>query len=169
MRTGWDVVIGLEIHVQLSTLSKIFSGASTTFGAMPNSQACLVDLGMPGILPVINDAVFPKAIAFGIAIGATIGTRSVFDRKNYFYPDLPKGYQITQMDAPIVTGGSIDINLSNGSTKTIRITRAHLEEDAGKSIHSEFHANPTHCQKPIPYTIPVIPYLPYLYHWLRHG
>ena len=139
MRTGWDVVIGLEIHVQLSTLSKIFSGASTTFGAMPNSQACLVDLGMPGILPVVNGAVFPKAIAFGIAIGATIGTRSVFDRKNYFYPDLPKGYQITQMDAPIVTGGSIDINLTNGSTKTIRITRAHLEEDAGKSIHSDFH------------------------------
>ncbi len=138
MREGWEVVIGLEIHVQLSTLSKIFSGASTTFGAIPNSQACLVDLGMPGVLPVVNDAVFPKAIAFGIGIGATIGTRSLFDRKNYFYPDLPKGYQITQMNAPIVTGGSIDINLSNGSTKTIRITRAHLEEDAGKSIHSEF-------------------------------
>ena len=100
MRTGWDVVIGLEIHVQLSTLSKIFSGASTTFGAMPNSQACLVDLGMPGILPVVNDAVFPKAIAFGIAIGATIGTRSVFDRKNYFYPDLPKGTRLLRWMLP---------------------------------------------------------------------
>ena len=139
MSTEWEVVIGLEIHVQLATRSKIFSGASTAFGAKPNTQASAVDLGLPGVLPVVNEAVFPRAVAFGLSIGATIGQRSVFDRKNYFYPDLPKGYQITQMDEPIVLGGSVDITLKDGSTKTIRVTRAHLEEDAGKSLHEDFH------------------------------
>lgn len=139
MSAQWETVIGLEIHVQLSTDSKIFSGASTAFGAQPNTQASAVDLGLPGVLPVVNEAVFPKAVSFGLAIGADIGQRSCFDRKNYFYPDLPKGYQITQMDEPIVMGGSVDINLKDGSTKTIRITRAHLEEDAGKSLHEDFH------------------------------
>ena len=131
MRSGWEAVIGLEIHVQLTTASKIFSGASTTFGAEPNSQACPVDLGLPGVLPVVNDAVYPKAIAFGLGIGASISSRSVFDRKNYFYPDLPKGYQITQMASPIILGGTVEITLNDGSCKTIRVTRAHLEEDAG--------------------------------------
>jgi len=139
MRQDWEVVIGLEIHVQLSTESKIFSGASTRFGASPNTQACAVDLGLPGVLPVTNDAVFPRAIAFGLGIGATIGQVSSFDRKNYFYPDLPKGYQITQMDRPIVVGGEVEINLDNSASKVIRITRAHLEEDAGKSLHEDFH------------------------------
>ncbi|MBT4159886.1 MAG: Asp-tRNA(Asn)/Glu-tRNA(Gln) amidotransferase subunit GatB [Gammaproteobacteria bacterium] len=139
MREDWEVVIGLEIHVQLSTESKIFSGASTKFGASPNTQACAVDLGLPGVLPVVNEAVYPKAIAFGLGVGATIGERSCFDRKNYFYPDLPKGYQITQMDEPIVIGGQVEISLADGSTKTVRITRAHLEEDAGKSLHEDFH------------------------------
>ena len=138
MRPDWEAVIGLEIHVQLSTASKIFSGASTTFGAEPNSQACPVDLGLPGVLPVVNDAVYPKAIAFGLGIGASISSRSVFDRKNYFYPDLPKGYQITQMDEPIVLGGTVEITLKDGISKTIRVTRAHLEEDAGKSLHEDF-------------------------------
>ena len=138
MRPDWEAVIGLEIHVQLSTASKIFSGASTTFGAEPNSQACPVDLGLPGVLPVVNDAVYPKAIAFGLGIGASISSRSVFDRKNYFYPDLPKGYQITQMDEPIVLGGTVEITLKDGNSKTIRVTRAHLEEDAGKSLHEDF-------------------------------
>ena len=135
---GWEVVIGLEIHVQLSTNTKIFSGASTKFGAQPNSQACAIDLGMPGVLPVVNEQVYPKAIAFGLAVGANIETYSVFDRKNYFYPDLPKGYQITQMNHPIVRGGQVDILLESGETKTICITRAHLEEDAGKSLHEDF-------------------------------
>ncbi|MBL6689049.1 MAG: Asp-tRNA(Asn)/Glu-tRNA(Gln) amidotransferase subunit GatB [Pseudomonadales bacterium] len=139
MSSDWEVVIGLEIHVQLSTRSKIFSGSSTAFGAAPNTQASAVDLGLPGVLPAVNEAVFPKAVAFGLAIGATIGQRSCFDRKNYFYPDLPKGYQITQMDEPIVLGGSVDISLRDGSSKTIRVTRAHLEEDAGKSLHEDFH------------------------------
>lgn len=139
MRNNWEVVIGLEIHVQLSTASKIFSGASTQFGAEPNTQACAIDLGLPGVLPVVNEAVYPKAIAFGLGVGATIGQRSCFDRKNYFYPDLPKGYQITQMDEPIVLGGEVEISLKDGSTKSIRITRAHLEEDAGKSLHEDFH------------------------------
>ena len=139
MSTEWEVVIGLEIHVQLATRSKIFSGASTAFGAKPNTQASAVDLGLPGVLPVVNEAVFPRAVAFGLSIGASIGQRSVFDRKNYFYPDLPKGYQITQMNEPIVLGGSVDITLKDGSTKTIRVTRAHLEEDAGKSLHEDFH------------------------------
>ncbi|MGI9322902.1 MAG: Asp-tRNA(Asn)/Glu-tRNA(Gln) amidotransferase subunit GatB, partial [Pseudomonadales bacterium] len=137
--SDWEVVIGLEIHVQLSTDSKIFSGASTAFGAEPNTQASAVDLGLPGVLPVVNEAVFPKAIRFGLGVGAQIAEQSAFDRKNYFYPDLPKGYQITQMHEPIVTGGAIDIVLDKGATKTIKITRAHLEEDAGKSLHEDFH------------------------------
>jgi len=141
MSSQWEVVIGLEIHAQLSTRSKIFSGASTSFGAEPNSQACAIDLGLPGVLPVVNEAVYPKAIAFGLAVGADIGRRSAFDRKNYFYPDLPKGYQITQMDEPIVLGGSVDITCKAGSSKTVRITRAHLEEDAGKSVHEDFHGS----------------------------
>lgn len=135
----WEVVIGLEIHVQLSTDSKIFSGASTAFGAEPNTQACLVDLGFPGVLPVVNEKVFRKAIAFALGVDAHINLRSSFDRKNYFYPDLPKGYQITQLTSPIVTGGQVDIVLDTGEAKTIRITRAHLEEDAGKSLHEDFH------------------------------
>ena len=139
MKQGWESVIGLEIHVQLSTNSKAFSGASTAFGAMPNTQASAVDLGLPGVLPKINKEVFPKAIAFGLAVGAQIGARSAFDRKNYFYPDLPKGYQITQMNEPIVLGGEVEITLKDASTRTIRITRAHLEEDAGKSLHEDFH------------------------------
>ena len=139
MSNNWEVVIGLEIHVQLSTRSKIFSGASTAFGAEPNTQASAVDLGMPGVLPVVNEAVYPKAIAFGLGVGATINTRSVFDRKNYFYPDLPKGYQITQMDAPIVEHGQVEIPLADGGTRLVRILRAHLEEDAGKSLHEDYH------------------------------
>lgn len=135
----WEAVIGLEIHVQLSTRSKIFSAASTEFGAEPNTQACPVDLALPGVLPVVNAEVFKKAVAFGLGIGAEIGYRSVFDRKNYFYPDLPKGYQITQLHYPIVLGGQVEITLQNGSTKTIGVTRAHLEEDAGKSVHEDFH------------------------------
>ena len=139
MSGEWEVVIGLEIHVQLSTISKIFSGSSATFGAEPNTQASALDLALPGVLPVVNEAIYPKAIAFGLGIGANIGTRSCFDRKNYFYPDLPKGYQITQMDEPIVLGGEVEITLADGTTKTIRVTRAHLEEDAGKSLHEDFH------------------------------
>ncbi len=139
MTSEWQAVIGLEIHVQLATASKIFSGAATSFGAQPNSQACPIDLGMPGVLPVVNGAIYPKAIAFGLGIDATINSRSVFDRKNYFYPDLPKGYQITQMDEPIITGGEVIISLKNGDTKIVRVTRAHLEEDAGKSVHEGFH------------------------------
>ena len=135
----WEVVIGLEIHTQLATASKIFSGASTTYGAPPNSQACLVDLGYPGILPVLNEQVVRMAIKFGLATNCKISRRSVFARKNYFYPDLPKGYQISQYELPIVSGGHIDIVLDDGEIKTIRITRAHLEEDAGKSLHENFH------------------------------
>ncbi|MFG1497211.1 Asp-tRNA(Asn)/Glu-tRNA(Gln) amidotransferase subunit GatB [Saccharospirillum sp. HFRX-1] len=134
----WEIVIGLEIHVQLSTQSKIFSGSSTRFGAEPNSQASLVDLAMPGALPVFNEGALRKAVAFGLAIDAEIGKRSVFDRKNYFYPDSPKGYQITQMDHPIVGKGDVDIVLDDGSHRTIGVTRAHLEEDAGKSLHEDF-------------------------------
>ncbi len=137
--SGWEVVIGLEIHTQLNTASKIFSGASTAFGAAPNTQASLIDLGFPGVLPVVNREVFRKAIAFGLAVGAEINRTSAFDRKNYFYPDLPKGYQITQLAAPIVTGGSVEVPLASGETVTVRITRAHLEEDAGKSLHEDFH------------------------------
>lgn len=134
----WETVIGLEIHVQLSTRSKIFSGSSTQYGAEPNTQASLVDLAMPGALPVFNENALRKAVAFGLAIDAHIGKRSVFDRKNYFYPDLPKGYQITQMDDPIVGLGEVEIVLDDGSTRTIGVTRAHLEEDAGKSLHEDF-------------------------------
>jgi aspartyl-tRNA(Asn)/glutamyl-tRNA(Gln) amidotransferase subunit B len=131
----WDVVIGLEIHAQLATQSKIFSGASTAYGAEPNTQACLVDLGYPGVLPVLNREVVVMAARFGMAIDATVAPRSVFARKNYFYPDLPKGYQISQLELPIVLGGHMDILLEDGSTKRIGVTRAHLEEDAGKSLH----------------------------------
>ena len=133
----WETVIGLETHVQLSTNTKLFSRASTTFGASPNTNVNLVDCGLPGVLPSINREAFYKAIRFGMAIGAQINQTSIFDRKNYFYADLPKGYQITQMDLPIVLGGSIEIT-SNDLVKTINITRAHLEEDAGKSIHDEY-------------------------------
>jgi aspartyl-tRNA(Asn)/glutamyl-tRNA(Gln) amidotransferase subunit B len=134
----WETVIGLEVHVQLATQSKIFSGASTAFGAHPNSQADIVDLALPGTLPVLNREAVNMALRFGLAIDARIGQRSVFDRKNYFYPDLPKGYQISQMDHPIVGMGHLDIVLEDGTRKTIRITRAHLEEDAGKSLHDHF-------------------------------
>ena len=132
--TGWQVDIGLEIHAQLNTQSKIFSGSATQFGAAANSQASFVDMGLPGVLPVANQAVFEKAVQFGLGVGAKINRVSRFDRKNYFYPDLPKGYQITQMDAPIVLAGAVTIEV-DGTEKVIRITRAHLEEDAGKSIH----------------------------------
>jgi len=134
----WETVIGLEIHAQLATRSKIFSGAAIAYGAEPNSQACLVDLGYPGVLPVLNEAVVRMAIAFGLASGSTIAPRSVFARKNYFYPDLPKGYQISQYELPIVHDGQIEIRLDDGSRKTVGITRAHLEEDAGKSLHEDF-------------------------------
>jgi len=134
----WETVIGLEIHAQLATNSKIFSGASTAFGAAPNTQACAVDLGMPGVLPVLNAEVVNMAIRFGVAIGAEIGEESVFARKNYFYPDLPKGYQISQYELPIVGQGQVTISLEDGSSKLIGVTRAHLEEDAGKSLHDQF-------------------------------
>ncbi|UTF59669.1 Asp-tRNA(Asn)/Glu-tRNA(Gln) amidotransferase subunit GatB [Gilvimarinus sp. DA14] len=134
----WETVIGLEIHVQLSTQSKIFSGASTAFGAAPNSQACAIDLAMPGTLPVANEQAFRYAVMFGLAMNAEIGKRSVFERKNYFYPDLPKGYQTTQLEEPIVGPGVIDIELENGETKSIRLHHAHLEEDAGKSLHEDY-------------------------------
>ena len=130
----WESVIGLEIHVQLKTQSKIFSPSSTSFGAEQNTQACAIDLGLPGVLPVLNEEAVKMAIKFGIAVNANIENNSIFARKNYFYPDLPKGYQISQYEIPIVSNGSIDINIDN-KIKTIRITRAHLEEDAGKSIH----------------------------------
>ena len=132
---SWEVVIGLEVHLQLATESKIFSGSSTRFGAEPNTQANAVDLAMPGMLPVLNEQAVRYAVLFGLGIGAEIGQRSVFDRKNYFYPDLPKGYQISQFEQPIVGRGSFTVTLADGSTKTIGITRAHLEEDAGKSLH----------------------------------
>lgn len=135
----WETVIGLEVHTQLLTKSKIFSGASTSFGAMPNTQACAIDLGLPGVLPVLNKEAVKMAIKFGLAIKAAIAPISVFARKNYFYPDLPKGYQISQYELPIVAKGFLDIPLENGSIKTINITRAHLEEDAGKSLHEDFH------------------------------
>ena len=133
----WETVIGLETHVQLSTKTKLFSRASTAFGASPNTNVNLIDCGLPGVLPSVNKEAFYKAIRFGMAVGAQINQTSLFDRKNYFYADLPKGYQITQMDLPIVLGGSIEIILDK-LVKTINITRAHLEEDAGKSIHDEF-------------------------------
>ena len=131
----WETVIGLEIHSQLSTKSKIFSGASTVFGAEPNTQACAVDLGLPGVLPVLNKEVVNMALRFGLAVNAIINQHSIFARKNYFYPDLPKGYQISQFEIPIVGQGEIEISTEDGDTKMVGITRAHLEEDAGKSIH----------------------------------
>ena len=134
----WEAVVGLEIHAQLATRSKIFSGAPAAVGAEPNTQACAVDLGLPGVLPVLNEAVLRMAVMFGLATNATIAARSVFARKNYFYPDLPKGYQISQYELPIVEHGKLDIELDDGSTKCIGITRAHLEEDAGKSVHDLF-------------------------------
>jgi aspartyl-tRNA(Asn)/glutamyl-tRNA(Gln) amidotransferase subunit B len=133
--SGWETVIGLEIHAQLATRSKIFSGSATAYGAAPNAQANLVDLGYPGVLPVLNAEAVRMAVKLGLAISATIAPRSVFARKNYFYPDLPKGYQISQYELPIVANGSLEIVLEDGSTKRIGITRAHLEEDAGKSLH----------------------------------
>jgi len=135
----WEVVIGLEIHAQLATRSKIFSGASTAYGAAPNTQACAVDLGLPGVLPVLNAEVVRMAAKFGLATHSTVAKRSVFARKNYFYPDLPKGYQISQYELPIVQNGYLDIDLGEDETKRIGITRAHLEEDAGKSLHEDFH------------------------------
>jgi len=135
----WEMVIGLEVHVQLATRTKIFSGAPTRFGAAPNTQACAVDLAMPGTLPVLNREALTMAVKFGLAIGADIAGHSVFDRKNYFYPDLPKGYQISQLDHPIVSRGSVRIALPDGSSRTIAVTRAHLEEDAGKSLHEDYH------------------------------
>jgi aspartyl-tRNA(Asn)/glutamyl-tRNA(Gln) amidotransferase subunit B len=135
----WETVIGLEIHTQLATHSKIFSGASTTYGAEPNTQACAVDLGLPGVLPVLNGEVVRMAAMFGLSTHSTVAPRSVFARKNYFYPDLPKGYQISQYELPIVHDGWIDIDLEDGGSKRIGITRAHLEEDAGKSLHEDFH------------------------------
>jgi len=135
----WETVIGLEIHAQLATRSKIFSGSATAYGAAPNTQANLVDLGYPGVLPVLNVEAVRMAIRFGLATGARIARRSVFARKNYFYPDLPKGYQISQYERPVVEDGSLEIVLDDGTRKSIGITRAHLEEDAGKSLHEDFH------------------------------
>jgi len=141
MSAGWEVVIGLEIHAQLATKSKIFSGSPTAYGAEPNTQANLVDLGYPGVLPVLNKEVVRMATMFGLAIGATVARRSVFARKNYFYPDLPKGYQISQLELPIVEHGELFITDANGNEKRIGVTRAHLEEDAGKSIHEGLDAS----------------------------
>ncbi len=135
---SWEIVMGLEVHLQLATQSKIFSGSATQFGAAPNQQADAVDLGMPGMLPVLNEEAVRHAVKFGLGIGARIGKRSVFDRKNYFYPDLPKGYQVSQFFSPIVCEGVFDVPLEDGSLYPIRITRAHLEEDAGKSVHDIF-------------------------------
>jgi len=135
---AWEVVIGLEIHAQLATKSKIFSGAATQYGAAPNTQACAVDLGLPGVLPVLNKEAVRMAVKFGLAIGAEITPRSVFARKNYFYPDLPKGYQISQFELPVVGKGELTIEVG-GQEKVIGVTRAHLEEDAGKSLHEDFH------------------------------
>ena len=141
-RANWEVVIGLETHAQLNTASKIFSGSPTAFGAAPNVQASPVDLALPGVLPVMNRAAVERAIRFGLAIGATVAPRSVFARKNYFYPDLPKGYQISQFELPVVQGGTLTIRVGEGEKayeKVVRLTRAHLEEDAGKSLHEDFH------------------------------
>ncbi len=135
----WETVIGLEIHTQLATRSKIFSGAPTAYGAEPNTQACAVDLGLPGVLPVLNAEAVRMAVKFGLAVGAEVSHRSVFARKNYFYPDLPKGYQISQYELPVVGRGHVRIDLEDGTSKEIGITRAHLEEDAGKSLHEDFH------------------------------
>jgi aspartyl-tRNA(Asn)/glutamyl-tRNA(Gln) amidotransferase subunit B len=135
----WETVIGLEVHVQLSTASKLFSGTSTEFGAAPNTQASIYDLAMPGTLPVLNKEALKMAVKFGLAIDAEIGRMSVFDRKNYFYPDLPKGYQTSQLDHPTVGKGKLVIDMEDGTQKTIGVTRAHMEEDAGKSLHEDFH------------------------------
>ena len=135
---GFEVVIGLETHAQLSTASKIFSGASTTFGAAPNTQACAVDLALPGTLPVMNRGAVERAIRFGLAVGAKVAPLSIFARKNYFYPDLPKGYQISQYEIPVVQGGHVEFVL-DGAPRKVRLTRAHLEEDAGKSLHEDYH------------------------------
>ncbi len=134
----WEVIIGLEIHVQLATQSKIFSGAATAYGSAPNAQACAIDLGLPGILPVLNQEAVNMAIKFGLAVDAELAEHSVFARKNYFYPDLPKGYQISQFESPIISGGKVPIVSEDGKEKIIGITRAHLEEDAGKSMHGDF-------------------------------
>jgi aspartyl-tRNA(Asn)/glutamyl-tRNA(Gln) amidotransferase subunit B len=135
----WEAVIGLEVHVSLSTKSKLFSGTASIFGAEPNTQANIFDLAMPGTLPVLNEEALRMAVKFGLSIDAEIGKRSVFDRKNYFYPDLPKGYQVTQLDFPTVGKGSLTINLEDGSERVIGVTRAHIEENAGKSLHEDFH------------------------------
>ena len=134
----WETVIGLEVHVSLSTKSKLFSGSSTEFGAQPNTQASIFDCALPGTLPAFNEEALRMAVRFGVAIGAEIGKRSVFDRKNYFYPDLPKGYQVTQLDFPTVGKGSLTVTLADGNEKVIGVTRAHIEENAGKSLHEEF-------------------------------
>lgn len=134
----WETVIGLEVHVSLSTKSKLFSGSSTEFGAPANTQASIFDCALPGTLPAFNEEALRMAVRFGVAIGAEIGKRSVFDRKNYFYPDLPKGYQVTQLDFPTVGKGSLTVTLADGSEKVIGVTRAHIEENAGKSLHEEF-------------------------------
>ncbi|KAF7599918.1 MAG: Asp-tRNA(Asn)/Glu-tRNA(Gln) amidotransferase GatCAB subunit B [Candidatus Dactylopiibacterium carminicum] len=144
MRSDWEVVIGLETHAQLNTASKIFSGASTAFGAEPNVQASAVDIALPGVLPVLNKGAVERAIRFGLAIGAEVAPRSVFARKNYFYPDLPKGYQISQFELPVVQGGEITIQVGEGDkaySKVVHLTRAHLEEDAGKSLHEDFQGS----------------------------
>jgi aspartyl-tRNA(Asn)/glutamyl-tRNA(Gln) amidotransferase subunit B len=138
VNSRWEVVIGLETHAQLSTVAKIFSGASTAFGAAPNTQASAVDIALPGVLPVLNRGAVERAIRFGLAVGGTINAHSVFARKNYFYPDLPKGYQISQFEIPVVQGGAVTITTKEGA-KSVRLTRAHLEEDAGKSLHEDFH------------------------------
>ena len=142
-RTDWEVVIGLEVHSQLNTQSKIFSGASIAFGAEPNVQACAVDIALPGVLPVLNKGAVERAIRFGLAVGATVSPKSIFARKNYFYPDLPKGYQISQFELPVVQGGHLDLLVPDGKgghyEKRVNLTRAHLEEDAGKSLHEDFH------------------------------
>lgn len=135
----WETVIGLEVHVSLSTKSKLFSGTASEFGAEPNTQANIFDLAMPGTLPVFNEEALRMAVKFGLAIDAEIGKHSVFDRKNYFYPDLPKGYQVTQLDFPTVGKGSLTINMDDGSERVIGVTRAHIEENAGKSLHEDFH------------------------------
>ena len=135
---NWEVVIGIETHVQLSTCSKIFSGAATAFGAAPNRQACAVDIALPGVLPVLNRGAVERAIRFGLAVGGSIAPRSVFARKNYFYPDLPKGYQISQYERPVISGGTMKF-VDDSQEKTVRLTRAHLEEDAGKSLHEDYH------------------------------
>ena len=134
----WEAVIGLELHAQLATRTKIFSGAATAYGAEPNVQACAIDLGMPGVLPVLNESTVRYAVRLGLALDAELAGRSVFARKNYFYPDLPKGYQISQYELPVVGQGHIDIDLEDGSIKRIGVTRVHLEEDAGKSLHEGF-------------------------------